>query len=144
VAWHGSGELDTVSLRTCRRPDARADPRLFAGALLATAWAGCFVDVPAARHFAVQAVPLGDDRLLISALTALCAPHYWADQPEAALPFRQESVERARRLGDDVLLSVSLLIYLIPLGTTDPARCPSLYAETFAYTGRSGDHLTNC
>jgi|HubBroStandDraft_1064217.scaffolds.fasta_scaffold21105_1 predicted ATPase/class 3 adenylate cyclase len=125
------------------RPDAGADPGLFAAALFAAAW-----NVPAARHFAEQAVqvarPLGDDRLLISALTALCKAHYWAGELEAALPFGQESVERARRLGDDVLLGVSLLIYLIPLGTIDPARCPPLYAEAFACTGRSGDHLIDC
>jgi len=39
-----------------RRPDARADPGLFAAALCAAAQVGCFVDVPAARHFAEQAV----------------------------------------------------------------------------------------
>ena len=68
------------------RPDAGADPGLFAAALVAAAWT-----VPAARHFAEQAVqaarPLGDDRLLISALTALCKAHYWAGELEAALPF---------------------------------------------------------
>jgi predicted ATPase/class 3 adenylate cyclase len=125
------------------RPDAGADPGLFAAALVAAAW-----NVPAARHFAEQAVqvarPLGDDRLLISALTALCKAHYWAGELEAALPFGQESVERARRLGDDVLLGLSLLIYLIPLGTIDPARSPPLYAEAFACTARSGDHLADC
>ena len=125
------------------RPDAGADPGLFAAALVAAAWT-----VPAARHFAEQAVqaarPLGDDRLLISALTALCKAHYWAGELEAALPFGQESVERARRLGDDVLLGTSLLIYLMPLQTIDPARCLPLYAEAFACTARSGDHLTDC
>jgi predicted ATPase/class 3 adenylate cyclase len=131
-----------------RRPDARADPALFAAALAAAARAGWVVDVPAARHFAGQAVQvargLGDDRLLISALTVMCGAHYWAGEPEAALPFGQESVERARRLGDDVLLGLSLLIYLMPLDEIDPARSPPLYAEAFACTGRSGDHLTDC
>ncbi len=132
-----------------QRPDARADPGLFAAALFAAAWVGCFVDVTAARHFAEQAVqvarPLGDDRLLISALTVLCAAHYWAGEPEAALPFGQESVERARRLGDDdILLGLSLHNYLIPLDTIDPARSPPLYTEAFACTERSGDYLTSC
>jgi predicted ATPase/class 3 adenylate cyclase len=129
-----------------QRPDADADPGLFAAALFTAARTGSHG--PAARRFAGQAVqvarPLGDDRLLISALTALCKAHYWAGELEAALPFGQESVERARRLGDDVLLGTSLLIYLMPLQTIDPARCPPLYAEAFACTARSGDHLTDC
>ena len=131
-----------------RRPDARADPGLFAAALFTAAWVGCFVDVTAARQFAEQAVQvarrLGDDQLLISALAVLCAAHYWAGEPEAGLPFGQESVERARRLGDDVLLGVSLLLYLMPLDAIDPARSPPLYTEASACTERSGDHLTNC
>jgi predicted ATPase/class 3 adenylate cyclase len=128
------------------RPDAGADPGLFAAALVTAARTGSHL--PAARHFAGQAVqvarPLGDDRLLISALTAQSKAHYFAGEPEAALLFGLESVEGARRLGDDVLLGLSLLIYLMPLGTIDPARCPPLYAEAFACTGRSGDHLTDC
>jgi tetratricopeptide (TPR) repeat protein len=131
---------------TLRRPDAAADPGLFAAALVTAARTGSHG--PAALKFAGQAVqvarPLGDDRLLISALAVLCKAHYFAGEPEAALPFGQESVERARRLGDDVLLGLSLLIYLIPLDEIDPARCPPLYAEAFACTGRSGDHMTDC
>jgi predicted ATPase len=128
------------------RPDADADPGLFAAALFTAARTGSHL--PAARHFAEQAVQvaraLGDDRLLISALMVLCKMHYFAGEPEAALPFGQESVERARRLGDDVLLGESLLIYLMPLGTIDPTRCPPLYAEAFACTGRSGNYFTDC
>jgi predicted ATPase/class 3 adenylate cyclase len=149
--WHArSREHDAFALLApvLGRPDAGAAPGLFAAALVAAARAGYCVDVPAAMKFAGQAIqvarPLGDDRLLIGALTALCGAHYWAGELEAALPFGQESVERARRLGDDVLLGVSLLIYLMPLDEIDPARCPPLYAEAFACTGRSGDHLTDC
>jgi predicted ATPase/class 3 adenylate cyclase len=131
-----------------QRPDAGADPGLFAAALFTAARAGRFVDVPAALKFAGQAVQvareLSDDRLLISALAVLCDAHYWAGELEAALPFGQESVERARRLGDDVLLGLSLLEYLMPLQTIDPARSPPLYAEAFACTRRSGDHITDC
>ena len=127
------------------RPDAGADPGLFAAALVTAARTGSHG--PAARHLAGQAVQvaraLGDDRLLISALMALCKVHHNAGEPEAALPFGQESVERARRLGDDVLLGQSLTSYLCPLDTIDPARSPPLYAEAFACTRRSGDHLTD-
>jgi hypothetical protein len=123
-------------------------PALFAAALFAAAMVGCFVDVPAAVHFAEQAVqvarPLGDERLLISALAALGGAHFFSGDAEAGLPFGREAVERARRLGDDVLLGMSLGIYAVTLGAIDPAGCPPLYAEAFAWTRRSGDHLIDC
>ena len=127
-----------------RRPDARADPALFAAALVTAADAACFIDVATARHLAEQAVEvareLGDERLLISALASLCRAHYFAGEPETGRPFGQESVERARRLGDDVLLAVSLRGYLLTIG---PARIGQLFTEAIACTERSGDHLTN-
>jgi predicted ATPase/class 3 adenylate cyclase len=141
-------EAFTLLAPALRQPDARADPALFAAALFAAAMVGVFVDVQAARHFAGQAVqvarPLGDERLLISALAALGGAHFFAGDPEAALPSGQEAVERARRLGDDVLLGMSLGIYAATVGAIDPARCPPLYAEAFACTRRSGDHLLDC
>ena len=128
-----------------RPPGARADPGLYAAALVAAVRAACFIDVTAARHFGEQAVELarrlGEDRLLISTLAALCGACFFAGEPEAGRPFGQESVERARRLGDDVLLGVSLHSYLL---TIDQARAPQLVAEAIACTERSGDHLTNC
>jgi predicted ATPase/class 3 adenylate cyclase/Tfp pilus assembly protein PilF len=128
-----------------RRPGARADPGLYAAALVAAVRAGCFTDVTAARQLAEQAVQLArqldDDRLLTTALAALSAAWYFAGDPEAGRPSGQEAVERARRSGDDVLLGVSLHAYLL---TIDPARSAPLYAEAIACTERSGDHLTNC
>ena len=106
-----------------RRPDARADPALFAAALVTAACAACFIDIATARQLAEQAVQvarrLGDDRLLIRSLAALCGAYFFAGEPETGRPFGQESVERARSLGDDVLLAGSLLLYLL---TIDPAR----------------------
>ena len=127
-----------------RRPDARADPALFAAALVTAARASCLIDGATARQLAEQAVQvarqLGDERLLSSALAALCAVHFFAGEPETGRPSGQESVERARRLGDDVQLASSLLTYLM---TIDPARSGPLYAEAIACTERSGDHLAN-
>jgi predicted ATPase/class 3 adenylate cyclase len=127
-----------------RRPDARADPALFASALVTAAFVACFIDLATARQLAEQAVQvtrqLGDDRLLSRALTALCGAYFFAGEPEAGRPFGQESVERARRLGDDVLLAQSLIRYLL---TIDPARSGPLYAEAIACTERSGDHFIN-
>ena len=130
-----------------RRSDADADPALFAAALAIAARAACLLDGATARQLAEQAVQvarqLADERLLSSALAVLCGAHFFAGELEAGLPFGQESVERARRLGDDVLLARSLVGYLMIIGTIDPARSLPLYAEAIACTERSGDHLTN-
>jgi predicted ATPase/DNA-binding XRE family transcriptional regulator len=127
-----------------RRPDADADPALFAAALLSAARAAAFIDIPTARRHAEQAIglarQLGDDRLLADSLALLCAVCFLAGEPEAGLPFGQESIERARRLGDDVVLGRSLMLYLMSI---DPARSLPLYPEAFACAERSGDHLIN-
>jgi predicted ATPase/class 3 adenylate cyclase len=141
-----SKEQETFGLLVpaLQRPDARADPRLFAAALATAAAAAWFGGIAAARHLGEQAVEvardLGDDRLLIRSLAALCGVCFFAGEPETALPFGQESVELARQLGDDVLLAVSLLSYLL---TIDPAPHLQLAGEAIACTERAGDHLIN-
>ena len=145
--WARSRQQEAFGLLVpvLRRPDARADPALFAAALVTAAIVACFIDLATARQLAEQAVQvarqLGDERLLSRALAALCGAHFFAGEPEAGRPFGQESVERARRLGDDVLLARSLLT--VSAMTIDPARSLPLYAEAIACTERSGDHLTN-
>ena len=130
-----------------RRPDADAEPALFGAALVTAAVVAAFIDLATARQLAEQAVEvarrLGDERLLTSALAALCGACYHAGEPEAGRLFGQESVERARRLGDDGLLAESLLQYLLTIDYSDPARSGPLYAEAIACTERSGDHYVN-
>jgi tetratricopeptide (TPR) repeat protein len=127
-----------------QRPSARADPALFAAALVTAAAVACLIDVATARHLGEQAVQvarqLGDERLLSRALGSLCAAHSFAGESETGRQFGQESVERARSLGDDVLLAEGLLEYLM---VTDPDRSGLLYADAFACTERSGDHVIN-
>ncbi|HEY6310824.1 MAG TPA: adenylate/guanylate cyclase domain-containing protein [Streptosporangiaceae bacterium] len=127
-----------------QRPEACADPALFAAALITATVVAKFIDATMARQFAEQAVEvargLGDGRLLITALAELCSAHFFAGEPDMGLPFGQESVERARPLGDDVLLAASLLLYLQAIG---PAASGQLFGEAIACTERSGDHLTN-
>ncbi len=130
-----------------RRPDAGADPALFAAALVTATGAAFFIDVATARQLAEQAVQvarqLGDERLLSTALAALCAACFFAGEPETGRRFGHESVERARRLGDDVQLAESLMSYLMTIDTIDPARSPRLYTEAIACTERSGDHFVH-
>ncbi|HUB40402.1 MAG TPA: helix-turn-helix domain-containing protein [Streptosporangiaceae bacterium] len=128
-----------------QRPDAADDPALFAAALATGAWVALINDITAALQFADQAVQLsrrlGDDRLLSRSLAALCyATYLKTGEPETGLPFGRESVERARRTGDDVLLARTMIAYI---GALDPAGSGKLYAEAFACTERSGDHLIN-
>ena len=144
--WARSRQQEALGLLVpaLRRPDAHADPALFAAALGTAAVVAFFIDLATARRLAEQAVQvarqLGDERLLSRALGSLCATHFFAGEPETGRPFGQESVERARRLGDDVELAWSLNRYLM---TIDPARARPLYAEAIACTERTGDHLTS-
>ena len=129
-----------------RRPDARADPALFGAALVTATRAAFYIDVPLARQLAEQAVQVArrlGGRLLTESLAELGVACFFAGELAAGLPFGQESVERARNLGDDVLLGRSLMLYLMTIDTIDPARSPPLYTEAIACTGRSGDHLTD-
>jgi Tfp pilus assembly protein PilF len=104
-------------------------------------------DLAAARRLGEQGVQFarqhGDDRLLIESLRTLCAAYYLTGEPDRGLPFIRESVERARRLGDDVLLARSLVGCLQASYVMDPARCGQLFTEAIACTERSGDRLVN-
>jgi predicted ATPase/class 3 adenylate cyclase len=127
-----------------QRPDDRADPGLYAAAVVTAALAAQIIDNATARQLGERAVEvarkLDDDRLLISALACLCGAYFFAGEPDRGLLLGQEAVERARQLGDDVLLAVSLRGYLLTMG---PTLSLPLYAEAIACTERSGDHLTN-
>ena len=127
------------------RPEARADPELFATALLTAAIAARYVDISAALRLGEQAAglarQLGADQLLIESLAALSAACYHAGEPERGLPPGREAVQRARQLGDDVLLGVTLTEYLLCDALIDPAHARPLLAEAIACTQRSGDQL---
>ena len=83
------------------RPQARAEPELFA------AGAGhCHVlradaGLPAAGQLAERAVELarelGDDQLIIEALSARCAYCYFAGEPGRGFPLGQEAVAARAR-----------------------------------------------
>jgi tetratricopeptide (TPR) repeat protein len=79
---------------------------------------------------------VGDDRLLILSRGILCFAYGYVGQPERARPLGAEAVQRARQLGDDVLLGMSLGIYATAF---EPAASGPLYAEAFACAERSGD-----
>jgi predicted ATPase/DNA-binding XRE family transcriptional regulator len=125
------------------RPEARDDPELLGMALVAASSAASLVDTAAARRLSEQAVELarqlGAERLLITSLLNLSNCYYWAGEQQRGFPLGQEAVERARRLGDDVLLGDSLRIYLYYSDFIDPAHAKSLLTEALACAHRSGD-----
>src|SRR5262249_43969959 len=123
-----------------RRPEAAADPALFAEALVVASDLTLVRDMPTCLQLAKEADEvagrLGDNRLLILSRGTLCAAYSFTGEWERAQQLGAEAVERARKLGDDVLLCSSLLAYAT---CAELPACGPLHAEALACTGRSGD-----
>lgn len=142
-----SEDTDATNLlvQALDRPDARADIALFCAAAITAVLSARVIDVELAHRLGDLALgiarQLDDDRLLIEALASLSGNYYFAGEPENGVPLGEEAVERARRLGDDVLLGSSLLGYLLSNDSIDPAGFDELFAEAIACTQRSGDML---
>jgi tetratricopeptide (TPR) repeat protein len=123
-----------------RRPEAAADPALFAEALAAAAELTQISDLATSLQLAQQADQiaraLGDNRLLVLTCAALCWAYGNAAEWERAWSLGQESVARARELGDDVLLGESLGMYA---STVPPDKSGPLFAEALACAERTGD-----
>jgi predicted ATPase/DNA-binding XRE family transcriptional regulator len=139
----GTDEVAALLVTALKRPEAGADPRLLAGALTATSLFTIFTDQQTSLQFAARGVGLArtldDDELLIHSLAMLCFACYFGGEPERARESAAEAVERARQLGDDVLLGLSLYTFLLASESTST----SLYAEAIACTERSGDLRIN-
>jgi tetratricopeptide (TPR) repeat protein len=124
------------------RPEAAAEPALFAEALAVASDLSLFTDMATCLRLAEEADEvadgLGDDRLLALSRAQLCFAYHYSGQSERARPLGAESVELARQLGDDVLLGMSLVAYA---AATDAAAAGPLSAEALACTERSGDLL---
>ncbi|HEX8007330.1 MAG TPA: tetratricopeptide repeat protein, partial [Trebonia sp.] len=123
-----------------QRPEAAADPALFAEALVAAALVTVDTDLATSLRLAEQADKiaggLGDDRLLALSRAHLARAYSWAGEPERARLLAQEAVGLARQLGDDVLLGTCLRAQAHAVGA---AASGPLYAEAIACTERSGD-----
>jgi predicted ATPase/class 3 adenylate cyclase len=145
MARNRDEEAASLLLPVLDRPEARTDSALFATALVTAATAAGRVDIARARQLGEQAVTLArrlnNDRLLIDALATLAFVCDLAGDSERGLPAGQEAVQRARQLGDDVLLGMSLMEYLACEALIDPAHAGPLFTEAIACTQRSGDHL---
>jgi len=140
-----AGDAAALLTPALERPEARADRVLFGRALVVAALVSRIFDIALAQRYAEQAVELAreldDSRLLIPALAVLGSSCYFAGQSERGVPFGREAVERARPLGDDVLLAEALSGYLLCIDLIDPGRSSQLFEEAIACTERSGDQL---
>ena len=127
------------------RPEARTDPALFGEAVRVTAILSRVSGIASALRYGEQAVELArqldDGRLRIKALAVLSSLCYFAGEAERGVQLGQESVERARPLGDDVLLAEAMSGYVQCIDLGDPVRSGKLYDEAIACTERSGDLL---
>ena len=143
MARSGHDEALRLLLPLLARPDARSYPQLYGAALETAAASAIQVDMAKAIELGEQAVQWArqhdDEPLLIAASTSLCAAHFFAGRPEEGLRMGADGVERARRLGDDVVLAASLLKYLMCSDMVEPDRSAGLFAEAIACTERSGD-----
>jgi predicted ATPase/class 3 adenylate cyclase len=142
-----AGDALALVMPALERPEARADPVLLARALVVAALVSRIFDVASAQRYGQRAVEvareLDDSRLIIPALAVLGSSCYFAGQSERGLPLGREAVERARSLGDDVLLAEALSGYLLCIDPIDPVRSGQLFEEAIACTERSGDRLFN-
>jgi predicted ATPase len=130
-------------LPVVERPEAREDLKLLGEALVTLALPSIYVDIQRARRLAQQAVEIGreldDAPLLITALRALAYTYSFAGDPQSGLAPARESVDRARRVGDDVLLAESLTIYLFCTRIGDPASSDRALREALACLERTDD-----
>jgi predicted ATPase/class 3 adenylate cyclase len=135
-----SEEAAALLLPVLRRPDAAADPALFAEALLGASGLILLSDLPTSLQLAEEADAvagrLGDGRLLALARGRLSAAYHFAGEQERAGPPATEAVQRARQLADDWLLGWSLHAYAMAV---DCAASGPVYTEAFACAERCGD-----
>ncbi len=138
-------ELFSSLLGLLDRPDANADPRLLGDVLASIAFNALKSNLVMMSDYAEQAAAIarqfGYDRLLVEALSQLCAQSYFSGRVEQGFPYGEEAVERARALGNDVQLAESLTMFLLCKGLMDPTRAQALFDEAAACTERTGDHF---
>jgi predicted ATPase/class 3 adenylate cyclase len=142
AARPGYQEAADLLVSALRRPEAAADPALFIEAVFAgvqavlVRTAGLAIALQLAEQMDQLAGGLGDNRLLAMSRSALALLYYGGGEPQRARPLAQESVERARELGDDLLLGFTLYACGLAVGA---AQAGPLFAEGIACTERSGD-----
>ena len=141
--WHyRCEEAAGLLVPVLRRPEAAANPALFAEALYSAACVTQDIDLTVSVQLAEQsdqlASQLDDNRLLARSRGTLAWVYRKAGEFERARLLAQESVQRAREFGDDFLLVHALTSYI---ATVDAAVAPPLFEEAIACSERAGNLL---
>ncbi|HTT87451.1 MAG TPA: tetratricopeptide repeat protein, partial [Acidimicrobiales bacterium] len=125
------------------RPEATVEPRLYLGALIATAINARPVDIQAALELAERADDvartLDDQAISTLASVVLGATRYFAGDPEGGYALGQANLERARALGDDTVLAMTLGLCIMASEAVDSTRTDAFFAEEIACLERSGN-----
>ena len=126
-----------------QRPEAAAEPRLHLEALIATAINARSVDIQGALELAARANDLagtlGDERLSTLAGVVLGATRYFAGDPEGGYAVGRAHLERARVLGDDTVLAITLGLCIMASEIVDPTRSDEIFDEEIECLERSGN-----
>jgi predicted ATPase len=141
--WWRRADVVGLLVPVLERPAAEHHPRLLVGALVTAARVSIVSDIDAAQRLAERALaiarPLDDDQSLIGALWATCGALSFAGEFERGLAFGTECVERARLLGDDVLLGEALSILHLASQGVAVSDSEVIFSEAIACLDRSGD-----
>ena len=148
--WFSRGRNEEVFASLApvlERAEAHAEPNLFAKALQATALLATSADIDTKVRIGSQAMAearrCNDDRLLVESLFVVASNYALAGRPEEGLTAAEEAVTLARKLGDDDLVGLSLISYLLCCKDSDPRHSERLFNEGIAATERCGDRLLN-
>jgi tetratricopeptide (TPR) repeat protein len=127
------------------REDARQDPVLFIEALLSASAFSRSIDINEALKLAARAVieseRTGDERLIVWSLAILGAAHFFAGDLEKAASIAVGCLERARVVGDDLLLAETMVLYTETTLSRDPDGSNEVLSEALEIVEKSGNML---
>jgi predicted ATPase len=127
------------------REEAREDPGLYVEALLSASAFARTVDNNVALELGTKAVVeaerIGDERLTVWSRAILGAAYFFAGDVQKAAAIALECVERARALGDDLLLAETMVLHTESHLSLDPRGSDEVISEALGVISRSGNML---
>lgn len=136
-------QLRALVRSAVENPRAEETPSLLAHALVTCCLGTRGNDAELAVRYSERALEiaktLDDETLLLNALLARAASCYFAGRPEDGMDAGREAVERARQLGDPVMLAGSLMAFLLCADNLDPWATEKLFSEAIGAARSAGD-----
>ncbi len=138
-----AGEVLPLLRPVLDTPLEGADPALVLEATIAIAMMARAVDIGSAGRLGERAVELAagvdDERLSIWAQVALGGTKYFSGDYEHAFILGSQSLDRARLVGDDTLLAVTVSLCAMASKVVAPSQTASFFAEASACADRTGN-----